>query len=379
MTALATSTTAPLDSAFAACLDALESGDTQQRREALAHLQKINDQRALAVAHGLIEDHDPTIRDGARTLLKRLTRRGLRLRRRPAAEMPIKPDPLFNTWDAFDEAVFIVRNNLTAVYTAAVRSGLLKLCGAFVLLLMPDFLETSGRSLDPDMAVLGPLVLLFHQIFFRPAIWLNVGRACLGGCRDREAVILARAPWPWSRILSMYLFSLVRLIALALPSAFFIFSLTSWSAGLGSYLISGGFFLLCAWIVFPFLPICLLLPDRSASEFGSTVFTFTSEARRILWRFTPMFLLIMGLLYAILGGNIWLITERILGDRALVSIFFAAMLADLALDPLWIAFHLLITRLMLRASRREAQRQAVDAARAAANDDDTGKPRGAAR
>ncbi|RCK79122.1 MAG: hypothetical protein OZSIB_0236 [Candidatus Ozemobacter sibiricus] len=324
-------------SAFETCLLKIESTDPAARQEGVLALHRIPEPRSLQVLQALIADADPVVREYAIEGVNRLVRAGVRLRK-PRAEPRRECATLRDALDVADEVFCIFRRNAAAIMAAALVAGVVKILIGAVFLLSP-YVFDSARVIENSLGSMGPALLVIHQLFLRPFAWLTVGRAFMGGFLDPVVRQQARVPWqPWE----YWAFFPVNLVQ-ALPICFFAWVIIAARLGGDSFWLA---IALLWWVhaTLPLLPLQLINAGRMPDTLQQTWTIWwerAADGRALL----PTFLIQLGLLYLLIFINVKTFVPMPWGFDFIQSLG-TLLLADALLDPFWIGYRILVTRLL---------------------------------
>ncbi len=325
---------------FESCLLKIEGTDPAARQEAVLDLRRFPEPRALAVLQSLTNDADPVIRDFAAEGAARLTRAGVR-RRRPPAEAPRVLVSLESPLEVADEVVCIFRRNAAAIMSAALLAGVMKLGVGGVYLLSP-FLFDAVRPVEDSLTGMGPLLVIIHQLVFRPFAWLTVGRAFMAGFPDPAVRQQSRVPWQSWEYWAFLPANLVQ--ATPVCAAAVVMLMPGRPDDLLLLRTAAVAFL--AWFAYAsiaLLPLQLIHSGRSAEAVGHALRFYWSRGAAVR-SLMPTFLLHLSLLYLLIFLNFRMFWP-IAASFEVVQSVGCLLIADVLLDPFWIGFRILVTRL----------------------------------
>ncbi|NLI75658.1 MAG: HEAT repeat domain-containing protein [Candidatus Riflebacteria bacterium] len=326
---------------FESCLLKIESADPTARQEAVLDLRRFPEPRALAVLQSLANDADPVVRDFAAEGASGLARAGVRLRR--AAEEPLREVvSLESPLEVADEVFCIFRRNAAAIMAAALLAGTVKLLVGGIFLLSP-FLFDSVRPLEDSLTGMGPFLVIIHQLVFRPFAWLTVGRAFMAGFPDPAVRQQSRVVWQSWEYWAFLPANLVQ--AIPVCAAAVVMLMPGRPDDL--ILLRTAALIFLAWFAYAsiaLLPMQLVHSGRSAEAVGHALRFYWSRGKAVR-SLMPTFLLYLGLLYLLLFLNFRMFWPIDLSFTVIQSIG-CILVADVLLDPFWIGFRILVTRLV---------------------------------
>ena len=321
----------------------IESPLPALRQEGVLDLKKINDSRALQVLLALEFDPDPLVKRFAAAGVSQLEAAGVRLKR-PQTDRRCEIETIGSPLEVVDEVFFLFRRNAPNIMYLAISSGSLKILLGLLFLFSPQMVS-SVQFLQSGFFSAAPVLFFIQQVFFRPIAWLTVGRAFLAGYPDPAARQQARIPLSLSGYFGFLPANLIQAIPLCLAFLFLAFL----PRPMVDNLVGPKFIclMLVAWYLyasFALLPMQLSNVGHGSEAIGKAIRIYWERGSAVR-SFFPTFLLYYGALMAIIYINFQLLlgTSFPFVEAQTAGIL---LLADSILDPFWIGFRILVTRLL---------------------------------
>jgi len=325
-------------------LKLLECNDPRRRKEGLKQLASVSDSRALRIAQFFLHDENLEVQFEAKLTCKILADRGVKPKFQKVHESPPKVQLLFSNVQIADEVCFVVQKNLNQIIFATLKTGLPKL---FLIFYIFYTVNLNLGSSPQFQGIHFTSIFVLYAVFWRPVVWLSVGNAILRGFPEKNLKFLSQARLSAERFWAFISTNAFKLFLLAIP-LFLIYSSTVTYAGASFILGLGGIILfgLGLYALTPLLPLQLIhgMGPKDTIALWSNLF---SAKKTILWETFFLFLFGLGVLYLIIFANF-----SLFGNYLGIRLDFNAemlpflLLADLFLDPLWIAYQILVTRVM---------------------------------
>jgi|GEM_PF-4563079 len=330
---------------FEICLRNIESRDPIRRRQGVISLEKIGDNRAFNVAKALLTDEDFKVREQAERiydLLSRKNKKAVFQHTEPVKDV----ETLSEIWEVFDEVGFIIKRNVGAIYLAAAVSGAAKLLLAISMCVSKEIIPFDSYALYNSLFSIGPVLFTIHQLVFRPFIWLTVGRAFLAGFQDKNARALSKIPISFSGYLAMMFTNLLQFVPIA-ALAYFILSRSVFGADILVKTLCFMVLVYFYYVSIPLLPVQLLDSSNVGSTLSKSLSIF-SEKKSFLKQSYPTFLVLSLAFYCCIAGNAAIVMGWITSSDSEVLIYPAILIADVLIDPFWIGYRILTTRLFYK-------------------------------
>jgi hypothetical protein len=268
---------------------------------------------------------------------------------RKNADLRFETYMISDSWQLFDEIVFIIRRNLGDICFSAFIAAIPKLIFTSAVFVWPDLLYLFGIG---SITFATGIMAALHQIFWRPLAWISISGAFLSGYPDHRVRRQAIKSNGWQAYLSI--------LAANLLTAVF-FSGTLWLF-IGIYLdrnISSDL-QIPALIVWFFIWICTLfkVPYKliyPAGKPGISLLEKQTGFFRPVFSLSLRFSILLAILYtAITGSSIYLLSLIGISINTGFAhlppdVFILCLLisADCLIDPLIIGYRLLLSRLCI--------------------------------
>ncbi len=331
---------------FEKCLRDLESGNTKLRRRGMQRLSTLSDPRVLQVSKALRADEDETIRFYAFQIYNRLIDDGVSSRVKVKTEIKTELEYLHSPTQVLDEVLFIFKSNLRRITVVSLKTGLIKIVLAvgIIIFFSWGFDDARGQLFKwKDLLSLRYAAAIFmYHLFLRPVTWDMVGRAFLGGYRDRTARALAKRGFTAERYSEMLKANILKsLLVPGIPFIMFIISQETPMLVFG-LIIS----ILVLYKTTHMLPRYLLTdPSPAHRNKGIGMFSpFGGLARRLY----PTFLVVSAGFYLCIGYGLMLSMEIFVHNPIPLEQIVLLLVADILIDPFWIGFHILVTRCVMQ-------------------------------
>lgn len=336
-----------LDSDFAKALDCIESPDPETRRMGAARLEKIGGNRSYQVAGVLVGDADPVVASIARRICAGQRNAGILWRSHGRPVRPAEQRPVQNGWQLLDEIIFICRRNLSELSFTAFVAALPKLFFVFAAFAGPFLFANFKQFFAVEYIV---FAVLLHQIFWRPLVWLSVGKAFLGGFPDRMTRLQAKTNAIWGNYLAMLVANLPAAVGFSVVAALILPNLLGRNDVFEQLLILAGFWL-AIWEPFFFTTSGVLVRGGLYSMPSAIALRFSMKPSII--KANIFFIFTLGCLYLLLYTST-VAAASFLGVSLQTAdidfpqqVWYLSLLvaADCILEPFIIGYRILLFRL----------------------------------
>ncbi|MFZ2957498.1 MAG: HEAT repeat domain-containing protein [Candidatus Ozemobacteraceae bacterium] len=344
------------DTVFAQALQFAESADPVARLNGVEMLSEIGDSRCLEVVRVLQNDEDPDVRAAARPVYQGLIKKGFRPRVRPGDELHREKTSLSNTTEILDEAFFLISRNFDRIAAASLRSGFLKIVAAVLLIGGRVLWPTDGLWFEREIFGAALWIFLAHQLLVRPYAWETIGRAILANYPEKSVRKAAVGEFSHYRYQRMFMANILQRGCMVLPVIIF------WKATMGTFYLNfdGSAFIFAGLafmaVVLYLNPVMLPLHVLTSKSAGATISESTelvSQKRFVLKAVYPNFLALTFGMYTLAIINVLFILQYFFDINHSGCILGAVLIADVVIDPVWMAFRLMITRMMMNSSTME--------------------------
>ncbi len=338
---------------FDNCLLNIESDDPSRRRQGVLSLERFREPRALQVARALVNDADETVGDYASRVCARLEALGIKPPRPLREDPPVEIESIGTQWELFDEVQFILRRNWVSVLYATVVGGFFKLLFAVVFLASGSMSRGYPGSMNYAQEYSFPLYFSLHFLLVRPFIWMALGKAIMGGFQDRKAAEIARSPFSMGQYLAFFQANLLQFV----PIVLLVYGIGS--RGLDEF----PRFILAILLYFVAYHTAALMPREllrqgkrgEAPEISVSSVFWPNKLLKGTYRPFLFFLMLCGLG---LWANLALLLEG-MGVYMNVPLFLVntgiLLIIDVILDPFWMGYKILTTRLVFASPQQEAE------------------------
>ena len=327
---------------FSDCLTLLEGDNQEQRLTALQKLGTRLEERSLAVILRLTEDENPDIKRHALALARRFKELDVRQRLSQAQSPGRERFSIAGSYQLVDEVFAIWANRAWDYLLTAGIAGAPKLALIFILLSSLGPAQPFSFFIARNEIWFISILVIVHTVVFRPFAWELLGKTFLAGWPERSL----RRRFQRRLTLGSYVLLLrggllTSLQYLAVLGGGLILPMVQNAEPF--MLLLCLFYLLLPWNFCRFAMALLhpLTPDAFAKAM-ELAWTNTSTIRSQLSDFCWF----LAWIYAAFIASFLGVATFFVRYTEPVHYFCGLLLADVLLDPIWVGFHLMLTRML---------------------------------